>query len=125
LQQKALNFIKTRKQENLEVFYGIVSWIFDFLTFDFMSLTIVPSIFDSFNASFCRWLRKRNGYSQDFKTSPVTVATLASDKGTLINPLHFDSVPFNVFRRKRNVWEYVKSSFWNVDFTPGISLIIN
>jgi hypothetical protein len=44
----------------------------------------------SFNASISRrLLHKRNGYSQVPKASPVTVATLASAKGTWTNPLHF------------------------------------
>jgi hypothetical protein len=46
---------------------------------------------------------------RDFKASPVTVATLASAKGTLINPLHFDFVPFNVFPKKEEMSGNIKA----------------
>jgi hypothetical protein len=40
----------------------------------------------------------------------------------LKDPLHFDFGSFQCFsEERRNVWEYVKAPFWNVDFTPGIS----
>jgi hypothetical protein len=97
----------------------------DFLTFDYeFDYSAKASLILLMLLYLVAWLRKRNGYSQDFKTSPVTVATLASDKGTLKIHCILISVPFNVFRRKRKRLGIRKKLLLERWFYTWISLII-